>query len=228
MNNPHKPDFALIMASTVHDMKNSLSMLLNSLETICDEMPDEWKESNKVATVQYEAERVNNDLIQLLGLYRLEHDRLSIHVDEQFVKDFLDEQDARYEALLNARNIDLEVQCDENLIGYFDRDIVAGILNNALTNAARYTKNKVKLSAYNEDEYLVIELSDNGTGYPPTMCEKPGEILKGIDFESGSTSLGLYFAMHVAELHKQGDRNGHIKLDNGGDLGGGIFKIYLP
>ncbi len=228
MNNSDKPDFSLIMASTVHDMKNSLSMLLNSLETICDDLPEEWKENNKVATIQYEAERVNNDLIQLLGLYRLEHERLSIHVDEQFVKDFLDEQYARYEALLNARNISLEIDCDDDLVGYFDRDMVAGILNNALTNAARYTKDKVKLSAYHEDNYIVLEINDNGTGYPVSMCENPGEVLKGINFESGSTSLGLYFAMHVAELHKQGTRCGHITLDNGGDIGGGIFKIYLP
>jgi signal transduction histidine kinase len=228
MKNDTKPDFSMIMASTVHDMKNSLSMLLNSLETICDDLPDEWKETHNVATIQYEAERVNNDLIQLLGLYRLEHDQLSTHIDEQFVRDFLDEQEARYEALLNARNITLEVECDNDLVAYFDRDMVGGILNNALTNAARYSKDKVKLSAYHEDQFLVLEIADNGGGYPPSMCKNPGEIFKGIDFTTGSTSLGLYFAMHVAELHKQGDHRGYILLDNGGELGGGIFKIYLP
>jgi len=228
MKTSQKPDFALIMASTVHDMKNSLSMLLHSLESICENIPEEWKEANNVATIQYEAERVNNDLIQLLGLYRLEHERLNIQIDEYFVGDFLEEQGARYEVLLSTRNIQLDISCDPNLVGYFDRDLVAGILNNAFTNAARYSKDRVKLSAYQEGDYLILEVADNGEGYPLSMCKNPGAVLNSIDFESGSTSLGLYFALHVAELHKQGDKAGYITLDNGGSLGGGIFKIHIP
>ena len=105
-----KPDFSMVMASAVHDMKNSLSMLLHSLEMISDELPEEMKNSGKVATLQYEAERVNNDLIQLLGLYRIENDKLSIHIDEHYVRDFLEEQAARYEVLLNSRSIELSIE----------------------------------------------------------------------------------------------------------------------
>ena len=223
-----KPDFSMVMASAVHDMKNSLSMLLHSLEMINEELPEEMKTSGKVATLQYEAERVNNDLIQLLGVYRLENDKLSIHVDEHYVRDFLEEQAVRYEGLLQSRSINFRIECEDDLIGYFDRDMVAGIINNTLTNAARYTKDTIILKAYQEDNNTIFEIADNGSGYPESMCNAPGKIFKGIDFETGSTSLGIYFAYQVAHMHKQGDNVGTIALENGGELNGGIFRIRLP
>ncbi|MCP5161660.1 MAG: HAMP domain-containing histidine kinase [Hahellaceae bacterium] len=223
-----KPDFAMVMASAVHDMKNSLSMLLHSLETIVEELPPEMRGSGKMATLQYEAERVNNDLIQLLGIYRLQDQSLGVHVEEHYVSDFLDEQVVRYELLFNARNIDMQVDCDRDLVGYFDRDLIAGILNNTLTNAARYTQDKIALRAFERDGWLVIEIDDNGRGYPKAMLDAPGEIQKGIDFDTGSTSLGLYFASQVAYLHQQAGKQGFIELENGGEWGGGVFRIALP
>jgi K+-sensing histidine kinase KdpD len=182
----------------------------------------------RLATLQYEAERVNNDLIQLLGIYRLENQQLRLQVDEQYVSDFLEEQAARYGTLFESRGIAIELACDADTIGYFDHDLVAGILNNTLANAARYTKDALKLQAEFEDGWLVISLADNGRGYPKAMLDAPGEILSGINFQTGSTSLGLFFSAKVAALHVQGDKQGRIELTNGGELGGGIFKIYLP
>lgn len=218
----------MIMASAVHDMKNSLGMLLNTLEEVFGELPKEMQAQPKLATLQYEAERVNNDLIQLLGIYRLENQQLRLRVEEQYVSDFVEEQAARYEMLMDSRGITVELVCEPDTIGYFDHDLVAGILNNTLANAARYTKDVIKLEAGFEDGWLVITLSDNGQGYPQAMLDAPGEIIKGINFQTGSTSLGLFFSAKVAALHVQGDKQGRIELTNGGELGGGIFKIYLP
>ncbi|MCP5207123.1 MAG: HAMP domain-containing histidine kinase [Hahellaceae bacterium] len=228
MNENNPLDFSMIMASAVHDMKNSLGMLLNTLEEVFGELPKEMQNQPKLATLQYEAERVNNDLIQLLGIYRLENQQLRLRVDEQYVSDFIEEQAARYETLFESRGIKITLECEADCIGYFDHDLVAGILNNTLANAARYTKDEMKLTAGFEDGWLVISLSDNGRGYPQAMIDAPGEIVKGINFQTGSTSLGLFFSAKVAALHSQGDKRGRIELSNGGELGGGIFKIYLP
>lgn len=221
-------DFSTVIASAVHDMKNSLGMLLSTLDEFFSELPEELRKSPRQATLQYEAERVNIDLIQLLGLYRLEHEQLMVRVDEQFVRDFLEEQVARYSMLAAARKISLEIDCDRDLAGYFDGELVSGVINNILANASRYTQDRILLKAVPEEGGVSIEVHDNGTGYPEAMLNTPGEILNGINFKTGSTSLGLYFAAKVADLHIQGDRKGAIKLQNGGQYGGGVFKMYLP
>jgi len=221
-------DFSTVIASAVHDMKNSLGMLLSTLDEFFGELPEDLKDSPRQAILQYEAERVNIDLIQLLGLYRLEHEQLRVRVDEQYVRDFLEEQVARYSVLAKARNIELEIDCDADLLGYFDGDLISGIINNILANAARYTHDKILLLAELAEDGVVIEVHDDGHGYPEEMLDSPGKILKGISFKNGSTSLGLFFAAKVAQMHKQGEKVGAISLFNGGRLGGGVFRIYLP
>lgn len=229
MSNKEQPDFSMIIASAVHDMKNSLSMLLHSVDMLCEELPEQLKDQTQVSTVQYEAERVNNYLIQLLGLYRLQDHRLSVHIDEHYVRDLLDEQVAQYQTMLNGKNIELTIECDEDLTWFFDREIILGVLNNTLNNASRYTKGHIIAMAKVIDNELVIQIHDDGEGYPTAMLEAdPGDIMKNINFRTGSTSLGLYFASNVAQLHKQGERKGRITLENGGKLGGGVFSIHLP
>jgi signal transduction histidine kinase len=224
-----KPDFSFIIASSVHDMKNSLGMLINSVETLCESLPEELKDALNTSTIQYEAQRVNNDLIQLLGLYRLHNEMLSLAIDECHVADLFEEQMAHYQETLANRGVSLACECAPDLAGYFDREIVLGVLNNALNNATRYTRSRIELVAGSCDGGVLIEVHDDGVGYPEKLLNtEPGKALKGINFHTGSTNLGLYFASRVAELHRQGERTGHVVLSNGGRLGGGVFTLFLP
>ncbi|MDX1559081.1 MAG: sensor histidine kinase, partial [Marinobacter sp.] len=93
-------DFSMVLASAVHDMKNSLGMLLNSLDELRGEHEASLGESSRFNTLQYEAERMHNDLVQLLGIYRLGENNLSAHIEEHFVPDFLSEHLARHTPLL--------------------------------------------------------------------------------------------------------------------------------
>lgn len=68
-----KLDFRDILASTLHDTKNSLGILFNTLE----EVIEECRERNCAAherfyILQYEVKRLNNSLIRLLSLYKAE------------------------------------------------------------------------------------------------------------------------------------------------------------
>ncbi len=229
MTNEKQPDFSMIIASAVHDMKNSLSMLLHSVDQMCEELPDDWQQKSNTTVVKYEAERVNSYLVQLLGLYRLQNQLLSLHIDEHFVSDILDEQSAHYSAMLSDKKVSLNIFCEQSLSWYFDREIILGVLNNALNNASRYTKSAIDIIAFVEDNILIIELHDDGEGYPENLLQaSPGEIINNINFQTGSTSLGIYFAEMVTKLHTQNGKQGGIKLSNGGRHGGGVFTMTLP
>ncbi|SFM48666.1 sensor histidine kinase [Marinobacter zhejiangensis] len=220
-------DFSMVIASAVHDMKNSLGMLLNSLDELRHEHSESLSDSRSFNTLQYEAERVHSDLVQLLGIYRLGEQTLSAHIEEHFVPDFLASQLARHRPLLTGHDIAYDIVADD-INGYFDDDLLIGVLNNTVNNAIRYTRTRVRLTAREQDGYLVIGIEDDGEGYPEHM-QKDGPVsFRSLNFASGSTSLGLFFASSVASLHRDGDRSGFIRVRNGGELGGGIFEIWLP
>ncbi|SHK58331.1 Histidine kinase-, DNA gyrase B-, and HSP90-like ATPase [Marinobacter antarcticus] len=220
-------DFSMVLALAVHDMKNSLGMLLNSLDELRAENEDKLNDSSKFNTLQYEAERIHNDLVQLLGIYRLGENNLSAHIEEHFIPDFLSEHLARHTPLLKGLGIECSIDA-EAINGFFDADLLTGALNNTINNAIRYTKSRIRLTAYEHDGYLVIGVEDDGEGYPESMQHTGTLSFKSLNFNTGSTSLGLFFVSAVADLHSEGERTGYIKLRNGGHLGGGVFEIWLP
>ncbi|MDN6318288.1 MAG: HAMP domain-containing histidine kinase [Marinobacter sp.] len=220
-------DFSMVLALTVHDMKNSLGMLLNSLDELRAEHEDKLDDSSRFNTLQYEAERIHNDLVQLLGIYRLGENNLSAHIEEHFVPDFLSEHLARHTPLLKGLDIECAIDAEE-INGFFDADLLTGALNNTINNAIRYTQTRIRLTANERDGYLVIGVEDDGEGYPEHMQYSGTLSFKSLDFNTGSTSLGLFFVSAVANLHSEADRTGYIKLHNDGPLGGGVFEIWLP
>jgi hypothetical protein len=58
--------------------------------------------------------------------------------------------------------------------------------------------------------------------------ESPSTFVNKAEVNEGSTHLGLYFAEEIARLHKQKNRVGYIRLENGPPLGGGSFNLFLP
>jgi len=220
-------DFSMVLASAVHDMKNSLGMLINSLDELRTDHQDSLAHSNQFNMLQYEAERMHNDLVQLLGIYRLGQNNLVADVDEHYVPDFLSEQLARHTPLLDGLGIEYTIDAEE-ISGFFDEHLLTGVLNNTINNAIRYTKGQLRLTARAQDGYLVIGVEDDGAGYPESMQNTSRLSFKSVDFKGGSTSLGLFFASSIAAMHSEGERTGSIKLHNGGKFGGGVFEIWLP
>ena len=230
MSRNNKPlDFSLVLASSVHDMKNSLGMLLNSLEDVIHSTPlQDEAQRKRFGTLQYEASRINTELVQVLTIYRMQNNGLPIHIDQYHVIDVLEEQLARNHMLFETRCVRIEVDCEAELNWYFDNDLIGSVVHNILVNCARYTKKALRLSAAVENETLCIEIADDGEGYPQAMLESEGISEDNESLPEGATHLGLFFAREIAAMHCQKDRCGRIQLENNGPLGGGVFKLYLP
>ncbi|MFT5084760.1 MAG: K+-sensing histidine kinase KdpD [Lentisphaeria bacterium] len=228
-NNEQKLDFSLVLASSVHDMKNSVGMLLASLESLIEESPPTTQvQSKRFSTLQYEASRINGELIQLLTIYRMQNEFLPVRIDEHYVIDVLEDQVARNHMLMETGDIELVMRCNENLHWYYDLDLIGSVIHNIVVNCVRYTKSVISISADVADDLLCIIVADDGPGYPDHMLQKPAGLVEDAEVNEGNTHLGLYFAEKIAQMHKQNNRHGFIKLENGGELGGGVFKLYIP
>jgi signal transduction histidine kinase len=126
------------------------------------------------------------------------------------------------------KKINVTVDCDEELIWYFDSMLIKNVLTNVIVNTIRYTKDEIRVAVEKVGDYLRITVEDNGLGFPEELRSDPGGYLTRINFNTGSTGLGLYFSARVAELHRNAEREGYIEVDNESTLGGGAFRIYLP
>ncbi len=221
--------FSIILASTVHDMKNSLGMMLSALNSIVDTIPPEIKSQSAkdYGVVQYESSRVNNALMQLLALYKLDNNKLPFNPSYQNLYDFIEEQVYAHSPLFEAKQFTYEIDIEDDLEVVFDESLLTMVISNIIGNAIRYADSKLLIQCI-EDEGTCIMICDDGPGYPAPMIEMSGDYIQGINQSTGSTGLGLFFAQKVAEMHQHGGRSGEIELMNGGPLGGGVFKLRIP
>ena len=218
-------DFSTVLASSIHDMKNSLTLLLGTLDEVTQQcQPGTCKSSNQFSQLQYEGKRVNDNLVQLLALYRIDNSQYFVNVTENDVGDFLNDIILSHQDMLNYRNINFEIECEDDTYWFFDRDLIAGVITNIINNLYVYSKDRMAIQIVNDNGYLAIHIKDNGKGYPDNMLCSTEQQQKGISFSSGSTGLGLYFAAKAAEMHKNKNRKGYISISNEGIDGGGCFS----
>ncbi len=238
--------FTDLLASTIHDMKNALGVVLNGLEafntsTLSAADRRHW------AQLQFEAKRFHHKLIQLLAFYKMGHaGGIPAHVDEYAVADLLEECLAQEQGIIECAGLRAAVEVDESLTWTFDRELVTGVLGSAIHNAVRHAAARLLLRADVRDGLLELAVCDDGAGYPREFLEPGGggshgdedegtrerEPARarghGVDFRRGNTGLGLTFAALIAGHHRCGGRRGRIELANGEPLGGARFTLLLP
>jgi len=230
----HSQDLLLFLASTAHDMKNSISVLSGTLERLLVESgPQNSTAYPHMAQMLYQTRRLNDNLMQLLALYkRVGTPEYPFDVQPIEAGQLVEQVVALGRVLLEAKGIALEVDADRELIWHLDEDLVVGVVSHAVNNAAHYTRDRIRLALRDTGGLLEIRVEDNGDGYPQALLDAGAAGLNGaasgIDFRTNSAGLGLYFSREVARMHRHRGREGSVRLENGGALGGGCFILNLP
>ncbi|MGB9107822.1 MAG: HAMP domain-containing sensor histidine kinase [Telluria sp.] len=231
-------DLFLFLASTAHDMKNSISVLSGTLERLLVAhssvpSPETASAYEEMAHMLYQTKRLNDNLMQLLALYK-QVGKPAYPFDLQPIAlgHLVEQVAAMGRVLLQSRGIRLVLDVDPELIWHLDEDLVVGVLSHAVNNAIHYTRDTVRLAIVEADGWLELRVEDNGPGYPPALLKAGAlaarEAAGGVNFLTNSAGLGLYFSGEVAKMHRHRGRSGSLHLENGGAYGGGCFVLRLP
>lgn len=196
-----------ILASGVHDAKNQL-FIAESLIAAA-----EAKYGMTMSEARYAIEAAGNRLSRTLAAYGVLRHDATLAVTPVLVADLCEEVVLAQKNHLTGENIELTVDCQVFDEWPLDRDLVTDMLNNAVQNAGRFARKRIRLSAQEQGGWLVLSVEDDGPGFfalPP---------------EQGT---GLMVASRLAELHARKGQQGSLHLSNGGSLGGARFELRLP
>ncbi len=98
----------------------------------------------------------------------------------------------------------------ENPVYVFaDKENIRHVMVNLIDNSIKYgnTGGKTKISFYDMDENILVEIADNGIGveeiYLPRLFERFFRVDKSRSREQGGSGLGLAIVKHIVEAHGQ-------------------------
>lgn len=222
-------NFATLMASSVHDMKNIIAAVSQAYESLIAQLPQQLRNSPQTRLIEQEALRLDAMLMQLLSLYKLEHEQLRLQCDYHHLDELFEDIQNRHQALLDYRQLQLHTQIeDDELEGYFDLSLLRTLLDNALGNAVKFAQSNIYLTASEQDDGILIQLRDDGAGYPSQLHGELRDLpASSINVSTGSTGLGLHFAAQIVAIHDQPQRSARVTLSNHCD-GGACMQIWLP
>jgi len=226
----HEKEISNLKDKFVSIVSHELRTPLTSIKLYTDLLKDGKfgkttpKQNQAILTIKEETDRLANLINDILDLSKLEAKKMNIKIGIFDLSSFC--KDNPYLLLAKNKGIQVISKCPENFVIKVDPDKFKQVLINLISNALKYTeKGSITLSAKEEADKYLIEISDTGRGIPPEEIDKIFDKFYQVEHylnRDGGYGLGLSIVYEIIKLHK-----GEIKVSSG--VGKGTkFSIFIP
>ncbi|MFZ1703364.1 MAG: ATP-binding protein [Saprospiraceae bacterium] len=195
-----------------HELKTPIFSIQAYLHTLLDGgLEDENINIKYLKRAAENVERLQNivedlDIISKLESGQFDLDKRRFDLKELVIETFMDLQ-----PIANEKNIKLVFKEGADNV-YFvmgDKDSIRQVFSNLLVNSIKYGNNKgtTKVSFYDMEKHILIEVSDNGIGIEEIHLKHLFDRFYRVDSsrsrKQGGSGLGLSIVKHIIEAHDQ-------------------------
>lgn len=192
------------IANVSHELKTPLAVMQNygtllQAEDLTDEQRIEYGKA-----ISEQTRRLSNLVMNILKLNKLENQQIYPNVEKYDLGEQVCECMLEFEAVWEEKEIELDVDLEEEVMVAADKELLSLVWNNLLSNALKFTPEQgtVGLKLYTDDQWACVQVSDTGCGMTP---ETGKNIFK--KFYQGDTShatkgngLGLALVKRVIDI----------------------------
>lgn len=217
--------YETILNSLSHELRIPITTIIGAIDTL-KENNHSLSEKNKeelLDEIQHAGFRLNEQIENLLNMSRLEAKSVDLH------KDWTDINELIYlciSRLPGPHHHSIDFLSDEHLpLFRLDAGLMEQIIGGLLHNAVKHTPKGtlISIKAEEEKDHLVLEISDNGKGFPEDKTELVFEKFYRLpDSRTGGTGLGLSIVKGFTEA-----QGGTVSLRNNRDSGA-CFTVRIP
>lgn len=221
-----RADLQELISDISHQVKTPIANLNMINSTLMEQNVPRDKQKEFLSASASQLDKLDFLMQAMIKTSRLETGVISLNKKKQTIYDTL--ASALGGILLNAekKQIDVSVNCPEQLAVPHDRKWTSEALFNILDNAVKYTPENGKITVTVEcwELYLKISIADTGKGIPE---KHQGAIFKRFYREDDvhdieGIGIGLYLAREIITMQR-----GYIKLTSSPNVGS-CFMVFLP
>ncbi len=198
----------LFTSDVSHELRTPTAVILAQCEyALSDGISIDDKEE-ALETVQRQALKMSGLISNLLTLNRLDRGIEKANFKNINFSELTQNICKEYK-LIAPSYIDFVFDITPNITATMDYTMITRLVSNLISNAIKYTKEAglVKVGLYEEDDFIILSVSDNGIGISKENQEKIWQRFYQVDpsrtaNENGSMGLGLSMVAQIAKIHK--------------------------
>jgi two-component system phosphate regulon sensor histidine kinase PhoR len=197
------------VANASHELKTPLASIKAYTETLLDwALHDETVNSRFLQGIDEQVERLNQLILDLLSLARIESGQEPFHHSPLHLIPVLESCVEAHRGRAGSKNLSLTFLpqgLDHSALVLADEEAVRQIVDNLIDNAIKYTPDggSVSVSCFGDHDEACIEVTDTGIGIPrddlPRIFERFYRVDKARSRELGGTGLGLSIVKHLMQ-----------------------------
>lgn len=189
-----------------HELRTPLTLILGPLEELKEEKTLPAKVKERIGIIHHSSEQLKNLITQLLEFRKTETHNRQLIVTRQDLRQTVEKVGQSFSELNTNTHLRYIITIgDTPQELYYDENVVTTILNNLMSNAAKYTpQGEIELSLTGDERQAAITVRDTGYGIAadalPHIFDRYYQA-KGKHQASG-TGIGLALVRSLATLHE--------------------------
>lgn len=193
-----------------HEFKTPLAIINGYVETLLDGAIDEPEMAERsLQAIHRNVQRLTLLIEDLLSISQMESRAKLLEIAPINLRNLLNNVLENLEPNITERRAKIEINwADDAVFADADSRRMEQVYWNLLSNALRYGDVEnllIRISAWQEDGQVVIEISDNGPGIPledqAHIFERFYRVRKDRARDAGGTGLGLSIVKHIILAH---------------------------
>lgn len=202
------------LGNVSHELKTPIFNIQGYIMTLLEGgLEDERVNRTYLERAEKSVERMVNIVEDLEVITQFESGQLILHKEKFDVVELARDTITAIQYSAERSNVKLLFKdvYDKPIYVKADREAIHKVISNLLVNSIKYSKDsghgETKVSFYDMDENILIEVSDNGIGisqeHIPRLFERFYRVDRSRSREIGGTGLGLSIVKHIIEAHNQ-------------------------
>lgn len=196
-----KTDF---ISNVSHEIKTPLAVIKNYTTLLREKGISPESRDEYIVRIDEASNRLSNLITNILKLNKLENQQISPVFARFNLGENLCENILTFESIWESKNIEIDIDIEEDVFISSDKEMLSIVWNNLLSNAFKFTDDggKVSISLKNVDGFAEVKISDTGCG----MSEDVGKHMFD-KFYQGDTSramqgngLGLSLVKRIVDI----------------------------
>ena len=215
-----------------HELRTPLTSIVGSLSLLTNTMADQiGKEALAMTNIAYRnGKQLINIVNDILDVTKIDAGKLELNIAKHNLYEVVNEAVELNMPYLNKCecNVNLESKSDHPVFVNIDKDRIIQVMNNLISNAAKFTKTNdtIVVSIDTEDDFAKVSIIDHGFGIKdsnkPAVFERFVQSSDNVNQKLPGTGLGLNLCKSIIEKH-----NGIISFESTVNVGS-EFYFKLP